>query len=52
VAVAIVVPFARRDDWLGWAAFAVIVAANVALWGLLPRGLIRVVRKWWLGRSE
>jgi hypothetical protein len=36
-----VLPFARRDDWLGWIAFATIAAANVVLWGLLARGLIR-----------
>ena len=36
-----VVPFGRRDDWLGWIAFATLVAANIVLWGLLIWGMIR-----------
>ena len=41
LAVAVAMPFARRDDWSGWAAFVTLIAANAVLWGLLIRGLIR-----------
>jgi hypothetical protein len=51
-AVAIVIPFGRRTDWLGWVAFLVLVAANGVLWGLLLRGFARNVRDWWRGRGD
>jgi hypothetical protein len=35
------VPFARREDWLGWVAFATLVAANLVMWGLFLRGVWR-----------
>lgn len=31
----VAMPFGRREDWLGWAAFAAFIAANVLLWGVL-----------------
>jgi hypothetical protein len=43
LAVMAVIPFARREDWLGWIAFGTVIAANVLLWGLLAWG---VVRRW------
>lgn len=41
VAVMIVVPFGRRDDWLGWLAMTTLIGANVVLWGLLVWGVVR-----------
>jgi hypothetical protein len=35
LAVAVAIPFARRDDWTGWVAFVTFVAANAVMWGLL-----------------
>lgn len=50
VAVAIVIPFARRDDWLGWLAFLVVFAANVVIWGLLLWAFVRAALEWHRGR--
>jgi hypothetical protein len=45
VCVAAVLPFARRNDWIGWSAFVVIAAANAALCGMLLWGIVRAVRE-------
>lgn len=37
-------PFVRRDDWLGWAAFAVMIAVNMILWGVLLRAAWQRIR--------
>ncbi|HEV7279247.1 MAG TPA: hypothetical protein VGN57_03460 [Pirellulaceae bacterium] len=40
LAVAIVLPFARRDDWTGGVAFVTLVAANAVIGGLMVWRLI------------
>lgn len=52
IACVIAIPFARRNDWLGWAAFLVIAAAAVALWGMLLRACWRSTVEWWRGKSD
>ncbi len=42
---AIVMPFGRRDDWLGWLAFIVIVLAAIGIWGLLIFGVVKSFRE-------
>lgn len=46
VAVAIAMPFGRRTDFVGWAAFLTIAAAAIGLWGLLIYGFCRAFAQW------
>lgn len=50
--VAIVAPFARRDDGLGWIAFLVITTATIILWGMLFWGFGRALITWWRGGPQ
>jgi hypothetical protein len=52
IAVAIAMPCAERDDWIGWIALATIGAVAVALWGLLICGFTRAIIDWWRNRSQ
>ena len=52
IAVAIAMPFAQRDDWIGWIALATIGAAAVGLWALLICGFTRAIIQWWRDLSD
>lgn len=44
-AVAIAIPFGRRDDWTGWLALLTISAAAIVIWGMLIWGFVRALRE-------
>ncbi len=52
VAVAVAIPFGRRDDWAGWVAFLTVAAVAVGCWGLLMRGAMRAILQWWRGGPD
>lgn len=52
VAVAIAMPFGRREDWIGWLAFLVMAASAVGLWAILIWGFTQRIIDWWRGRSD
>ena len=52
VAVAVAMPFARRDDAIGWIAAAVVLGAAVGIWSLLLWGLGRATLQWWRDRRD
>jgi hypothetical protein len=41
LAVALAAPFGRRDGWLGWFSFLILIMATATIWGLLIRGAWR-----------
>ena len=47
----VAMPFGRRDDWLGWAAFAAFIAANALLWGVLILRAGEALLDWWRNRN-
>lgn len=51
LAVAAVMPFGRRDDWMGWSALFIVAAAAVVIWGLLIRGAACRAIQWWRDRA-
>jgi hypothetical protein len=52
IAVAIAIPFRRRDDWLGWIGLLTIAAVAIGLWGALIWSFIQSVIEWWRNRSR
>ena len=52
VAVAVAMPFGRREDWIGWLAFLVIAASAIGLWALLIWGFTQEIIEWWRRRSD
>ena len=52
MAVGLLMPFARRDDWIGWCAFLATAAFAVWLWGLLLWRAFQGLTEWWSGGSE
>jgi len=50
--VALAMPFARRDDWIGWAAFLVIASYAVFLWVVLIVGLSLRFLEWYRGTDD
>ena len=46
LAVAVVTPFGRRDDWMGWTALFIVAATAVVVWGLLIRGAAYRASQW------
>jgi len=51
-AVAIAMPFVRRNDWIGWIAFLTFVVVAIGLWMILIWGFARAAIEWWRNRSE
>ncbi|KAA5546911.1 hypothetical protein FYK55_00330 [Roseiconus nitratireducens] len=47
VAVFLAAPAGRREDWIGWLAFAVMVVAAAGLWSMLALALGRRIVTWW-----
>jgi ABC-type uncharacterized transport system permease subunit len=43
VAVAVAMPFGRREDWLGWTVFLTMAAVAAGLWGLVLCGFARAI---------
>ncbi|TWT29553.1 hypothetical protein KOR42_55170 [Thalassoglobus neptunius] len=50
-AVVLAVPFADRNDWKGWAAFFVVVAAVGWIVGTRFWFVARTLRDWWSGHD-
>jgi hypothetical protein len=51
VAVTAAMPFARREDWLGWMALVTIGAVALGLWMLLLWGFARAILQRWRSQS-
>jgi hypothetical protein len=51
LAVAVVAPYARRDDGVGWFAFSIFVAGALAIWTVCARGIVLNAIRWWRSRS-
>ncbi|MFH1921339.1 MAG: hypothetical protein ABIP48_15850 [Planctomycetota bacterium] len=51
IVVGVIMPFATRDDWIGWVALLMIAAFTIALWALLISGLARSMIEWWRNQS-
>jgi hypothetical protein len=51
-AVAAAIPFARRNDWVGWIAFLSVAAVAAGIWGLLAWGVVRAILQWRRGRPD
>jgi hypothetical protein len=47
LAMAVAMPYVRREDWIGWIAFGTIVVFAIGLWVLLIRGFVRELRARW-----
>lgn len=48
----LVIPFVRRDDWIGWAAFSIVILLDILLWGLLTWLFFKTVLKWWRKNAD
>ena len=51
LAIVVSVPFAKRDDWVGWIAFSTLAASAVSIWVLFIRGVWHNTIRWWRRRS-
>lgn len=47
IAVGLAIPFARRDDWLGWFSLAVVAIVSVFFWSMYLLGIIRQLLTAW-----
>ncbi|MBA2115950.1 hypothetical protein HOV93_31370 [Planctomycetes bacterium FF15] len=53
IAVIIALPFGRRDDWMGTAAFIVTIVANLIFGTMMIMGVVRsILEKWSKGDSD
>lgn len=52
IAVTVALPFARRDDWLGWLALCTIAGVSILLWAILIVGLLGRIVAWYRDRPR
>jgi len=52
VCVVAVIPFGRRDDWLGWVAFLVAAVTLAFFWIMILRTMILAAIDWWRSGSQ
>lgn len=45
--IVIATPFAGRQDWLGWTASVLVVAATLAILATYLSAIVRTVKEWW-----
>ncbi len=50
--VALALPFARREDWIGWTACVVLAGYAIFLWGALVVGMSLRLIEWYRGADD
>lgn len=52
VAVAVAMPFGRREDWIGLLAFLIVWTSAIGLWALVIGRFLQKILEWWRHRSD